>query len=153
MKLIARKPCSFGGEKFFIGEEVPEELVADPAAQEKLGVIAISNAEGESPVENAIQITVKGSSDGELTTVISATPEEIQRVFFVMQQSAEEAVKAISEIQSDNVLILIHAADSRKTVKNAAKEQADKLLSTASISDESGNGNATTGTNTEGADT
>lgn len=153
MKLIAKKPCSFGGEKFFIGEEVPEELVANPAAQEKLGVIAISNAEGEAPVENSIQITVKNSSDGELATVIPATPEEIQRVFFVMQQSAEEAVKAISEIQSDNVLILIHAADSRKTVKNAAKEQADKLSSTESVLNESGKGNTTTGTNTEGADT
>lgn len=153
MKLIAKKPCSFGGEKFFIGEQVPEELVANPAAQEKLGVIAISNAEDKAPVENSIQITVKNSSDGELATVISVTPEEIQRVFFIIQQSAEEAVKAISEIQSDNVLILIHAADSRKTVKNAAKEQADKLSSTESVLNESGKGNTTTGTNTEGADT
>lgn len=153
MKLIAKKPCSFGGEKFFIGEEVPEELVANPAAQEKLGVIAISNAEGKAPVENSIQITVKNSSDGERITVIPATPEEIQRVFFVMQQSADEAVKAISEIQSDNVLMLIHAADSRKTVKNAAKEQADKLSSTESVLNESGKGNTTTGANTEGADT
>ena len=44
MKLIAKKPCSFGGKKFFIGEEVPVNLVANPALQEKLGVIAIDES-------------------------------------------------------------------------------------------------------------
>ena len=36
MRLIAQKPCSFGGNKFFIGEEVPTELVTNPKMQEKL---------------------------------------------------------------------------------------------------------------------
>ena len=43
MKLIAKKPCSFGGQRFYIGDEIPAELVAEPKAQEKLGVIAIAN--------------------------------------------------------------------------------------------------------------
>ena len=34
MRLIAQKPCSFGGNKFFIGEEVPTELVTNPKMQE-----------------------------------------------------------------------------------------------------------------------
>ena len=29
MRLIAKKPCSFGGQQFYIGDEVPENLVAD----------------------------------------------------------------------------------------------------------------------------
>ncbi len=153
MKLIAKKPCSFGGKKFFIGEEIPTELVADSSAQENLGVLTVSSKESEALVKSSIQITVKGSSDGEPATVISATPEEIRSVLSIMQLSAEEAVKAISEIQSDNVLILLHAADSRKMVKNAAKEQADKLFSIFGSPNESTGGNATTGTNTEGADT
>ena len=47
MRLIANKPCSFGGRQFYIGDEIPAELVADARAQEKMGVIAIANdAEG-----------------------------------------------------------------------------------------------------------
>ena len=34
MRLIAQKPCSFGGNKFFIGEEVPAELVTNPKMAE-----------------------------------------------------------------------------------------------------------------------
>ncbi len=153
MKLIAKKPCSFGGKKFFIGEEIPTELVADSSAQENLGVLTVSSKESEALVKSSIQITVKGSSDGEPATVISATPEEIRSVLSIMQLSAEEAVKAISEIQSDNVLILLHAADSRKMVKNAAKEQADNIFPASGNPNESTGGNAATGTNMEGADT
>ena len=39
MKLIAKKPCSFGGKKFFIGDEVPANLVLDPAKQIAWGVL------------------------------------------------------------------------------------------------------------------
>lgn len=184
MKLMARKPCSFGGKKFFIGEEVPVYLVANPALQEKLGVITIDKSENEKvPVviagtftqeqvdsivaeavekavaeiekkreeqlaelqkyvaeleetelgtyDGTIQIVVKGVSEGEneqLTTV-PARADEIQQVFSIMQMSAEEGAKEIAEVKSENVLILLHAIDSRKTIKNAAKEQADKLFS------------------------
>ena len=40
MKLIAKKPCNFG-RKYFIGDEIPEECVLDPKAQEKMGVIEV----------------------------------------------------------------------------------------------------------------
>ena len=53
MRLIANKPCSFGGRKFYIGDEIPENLVADARLQEKLGVITIVNdvmgVSGEKP--------------------------------------------------------------------------------------------------------
>ncbi len=45
-----------------------------------------------------------------------------------MQLNAEDAARAVSGVESENVLILLHAADSRKTVKTAAKERADKLI-------------------------
>ncbi len=43
MRLIANKPCSFGGRKFYIGDEIPENLVADARLQEKMGIITIVN--------------------------------------------------------------------------------------------------------------
>ena len=42
MRLIAKKPCSFNGQVFYIGDEIPSEFVINPKAQEKLGVIAIA---------------------------------------------------------------------------------------------------------------
>ncbi len=184
MKLIAKKPCSFGGKKFFIGEEVPVNLVANPALQEKLGVIAIDESKDKkAPVgiagtftqeqvnsmvaeavakavtetekkrdeqlaelqkytaeleetepgayDGTTQIVIKGVSEGEneqLTTIL-VRAGEIRQVFAIMQMSAEEGAKEIAEVKSENVLILLHATDSRKTIKNAAKEQADKLFS------------------------
>ena len=43
MRLIAKKPCSFGGRQFYINDEIPENLVADSKTQEKYGVITIVN--------------------------------------------------------------------------------------------------------------
>ncbi|MCI9048594.1 MAG: hypothetical protein HFG71_15305, partial [Hungatella sp.] len=202
MRLIAKKPCSFGGRQFYIGDEIPENLVADGKRQEEYGVITIvKDSEGlsggqpdslftqeqvekmlaeaiEEAVDNtvrdmkkeqeelltyvaelketepgayegAIPISVKGESDEQQTTVF-ATPEEIQQVFSIMQMTATEGAEVIAGVKSENILILLHGADSRKTVKNAAKEQADKLFSTERVSNESAGGNATTGTNTEG---
>lgn len=177
MRLIANKPCSFGGRKFYIGDEIPENLVADANQQEKMGIIAIVNdsmgvpggqsgalftreqveamvaeaveeagkkradqlaelqehvAElqetGFGAYDGVVHIAVKGAADGQYTA-IPAKPEEIQHVFSIMQLNAEDGAKAVADVQSENVLILLHAADSRKTVKNAAKEQADKLFS------------------------
>ncbi len=81
--------------------------------------------------ENIVIISVKGGTDGdnEQITTILMTPDEIQQVFSIMQQNADEGSKAIAAIQSENVLILLHAADSRKTIKEAAKKQVDNLFS------------------------
>ena len=201
MRLIANKPCSFGGRKLYNGDEIPENLVADARLQEKLGVITIVNdvmgVSGEKPgslftqeqveamiaeamdeaekkradqlaelqehvaelekmgpgeYDGAIPISVKGESD-EQQTAVPATPEEIQQVFSIMQMNATEGTEAIAGVKSENILILLHAADTRKTIKDAAKKQVDNIFSTSGRTNESAGGNATTGTNTEGADT
>lgn len=207
MRLIANKPCSFGGRQFFIGDEIPAELVADARAQEKMGVITVANdVEGvpgaesgslftleqvekmvaeavDEAVNNTVQemeqkqkelqeatgvlqeegflpggtviIPVKGDSAGDngQQTAVPATPEEIQQVFSIMQMNATDGAEAIAGVKSENVLILLHAADTRKTIKDAAKKQADNIFSTSGNPNEATGGNETTGTNTEGADT
>lgn len=194
MRLIANKPCSFGGRKFYIGDEIPENLVADARLQEKYGVITtVNDIEGGSGTQSgslftqkqvekmiaeaveeaekkkedqpaelkekepgaydgAILISIKGESN-EQQTVVPATPEEIQQVFSIMQMNATEGAEAIAGVKSENILILLHAADTRKTIKDAAKKQADNIFSTSGSMNESTGSNATTGTNTEGADT
>ncbi len=207
MRLIANKPCSFGGQKFYIGDVIPVDLVADARIQEKLGVVTIANdTEGipgrepgtlftqeqvekmvaeavDEAVNNTVQemeqkqkelqeaagilqeegfltggtvvIPVKGDSAGDngQQTAVPATPEEIQQVFSIMQMNATDGAGAIAGVKSENVLILLHAADTRKTIKDAAKKQADNIFSTSGNPNESAGGNVATGTNTEGADT
>ncbi|WP_147415641.1 hypothetical protein [Roseburia sp. 1XD42-69] len=110
---------------------------------------------GFSSFDGIIQIPVKGESDGEngQVTVIPASPEELQEFFSIVQLNAEEGAKAIAEVKSENVLILLHAADSRKTIKNAAKEQAGKLFQTQGDLKASTGGNEPAGTDTKGDDT
>ncbi len=98
MRLIANKPCSFGGQKFYIGDEIPENFVVDAKSQEKMGVITIVN-----------------DNMGE--------PEGQSGPLFTQRQVEAMIAKAVEESGKKK-------ADSRKTVKNAAKEQADKLFST-----------------------
>lgn len=208
MRLIANKPCSFGGRQFYIGDEIPADLVADAVMQEKMGVITIAKdmemvsgggsgtfftqEQVEKMVAEAVDeavnntvlemeqkqkelqesagvlqmeegflsegtviIPVKGNSDGdnEQQTAVPAIPEEIQQVFRIMQMNATDGTAAIAGVKSENVLILLHAADTRKTIKDAAKKQANNIYSASGSQNETAVGNATIGTNTEGADT
>lgn len=170
MRLIAKKPCSFGGRQFFVGDEIPTGLVADAKQQEKWGVVSIVATDGEASVEQTgalftqeqvdsmvaeavaemkqteagayegtvtISVFEESEGDNEQITVVPATPEEIQQVFTIMQMNADNGAKAITEVQNENVLILLHAVDSRKTIKDAAKKQADNLFSTPDGKNES----------------
>lgn len=199
MRLIAKKPCSYGGKKFFIGDEIPAELVVNIEREEKLGVISAANDEAGVPgqsgalysqeqvdemiadaVANAdkgftqeqvdemiadavaelepfnsdnagFTVTVKGESDN--VTAVSCSAEDVQSVVDVLQMNAEDGAKAVASVKSDSVLILLHALDTRATVKKAAQKQHDTLFSAEGNSNESAGGNAATGSNTEGADT
>ena len=210
MKLIAKKRCSYGGRKFFAGDEIPADIVLNVEREEKLGVIgaeedpvrphliyemayqsvpeqsgalysqeqvdkmmadAVANASKgftQEQVDEMIQsavaelkpfdsdnagftVTVKGEGDN--VTAVSCSAEDIQSVVDVLQMNADDGAKAVANVQSDSVLILLHALDTRATVKKAAQKQHDTLFSADGNSNESVGGNATTDSITEGADT
>ena len=150
MRLIAVKPCSFGGRKYYIGEEIPEKDVADPKLQEKMGVLAISgeaSAELSVTEENGkVSVPVIRDSDGDTAEVLNIllTEGEIQQVFAILQMTVEKAGEAMEDVESEEVLIVIHAADSRAGVKKAAEKRADQLSSTEPDQNESVGGNETT---------
>ena len=198
MRLIAKKPCSYGGKKFFIGDEIPAELVVNIEREEKLGVISAANDEAGVPeqsgalysqeqvdkmiadavanadkgftqeqVDEMIQsavaelkpfdsdnagFTVAVKGEGGNVTAVSCSAEDVQSVVDVLQMNAEDGAKAVASVKSDSVLILLHALDTRATVKKAAQKQHDTLFSAEGNSNESAGGNATTDRNTEGAD-
>ena len=199
MRLIAKKPCSYGGKKFFIGDEIPAELVVNIEREEKLGVISAANDEAGVPeqsgalysqeqvdkmiadavanadkgftqeqVDEMIQsavaelkpfdsdnagFTVAVKGEGGNVTAVSCSAEDVQSVVDVLQMNAEDGAKVVASVKSDSVLILLHALDTRATVKKAAQKQHDTLFSAEGNSNESAGGNATTDSNTEGADT
>ena len=78
------------------------------------------------PELSTILIPVKGEN-GDIS--LNVTPQEVQEVFSLLQMNAGEGIAEIGKVESDNVLILIHATDTRKTIQNAAKERADILSS------------------------
>ena len=194
MKLIARRPCSFGGRKFFIGQEVPEGLVAEPGVQERLGVLAVivdgeaGGTDGElftkaqvdqmmaqmaeelqkayedRPQDYGEGIVAEGISDisvfdgkvivpvvnkengdtGERMAV-PLTEGEVQQVFSIMQMSVPDAEKAISEVTEENILIVLHACDTRAKVRKAAKNRADTLIPVEAETDAPVGGNEAAG--------
>ena len=133
MKLIARKACSFGGKKFFIGEEIPTELVLNPKAQETMGTLAIVS-DGAGVIPQVIRETrsevdtmtvVIRAAEGDLP--LTLTKEGLQNVVDVITGKANEAEKVIKEMTDGDALILVHIADNRKTIKEAAEARAKAL--------------------------
>lgn len=130
MKLIAKMPCSFGGERFYIGDEIPVELVKEPKTQEKYGKLAIVNDEAITAVMDPAE---PGGDATVVLLVVSGremelSPESIQIAMDVLTDNAEGAAQRINQIDSDDILFLLNAADSRKTVKTAAKARAQALM-------------------------
>lgn len=134
MKLIAKKPCSFGGKKFYIGDEIPAELVMNPKGQEKMGTLAIINddAGAPAPVEPeqpfcAVDAMVVVVKNGDENMPLNLTAEGLQAVVNVLTSKVEDAEPVIEQMTDGDALILLHMADSRKAIKAAAEERAKAL--------------------------
>lgn len=136
MKLIAQKPCSFGGKRFYIGDEIPAELVLDPKKQEGRGILAIVNDEAgapapvEPPVVNPAEpvetMTVYiHAEEGDLP--LDLTREGLQAVVDILTSKLEDAEPIVKQMTDEDALILLDIADTRKTIKTAAKERAQAL--------------------------
>lgn len=150
--------------EFYTREQV-EQMIADAVAEavrkqeEQMkglrGYAAELKEISPDVMGSAVPISVHMEGSGENGQMMSLLVEqqEIQQAFSIMQMNVEDGAKAITEVDSEHVLILLHAADSRTTIKNAAKKQADKLFSANGAKNEPGSGKETTGNNAEGADT
>ncbi len=143
--------------KLFTEEEV-QAIVADAVAaaeRERAARLAELQEHAAELVEiepgafeSAVPVTIFGEEED---MAFHLLPEEINQVFSIMQLKADEGVKKIDDVTNENVLILLHAADSRKTIKNAAKEQADKLFPAKGVSDVTSGNHGAAGDNPEGS--
>ena len=130
-RLVALKPCNFGGEKFFIGEEIPSKYVANPSAQAKLGTIAIVVVDTEINVTEPIVVPAPSLSiivkNDDKEMILEPTDKGIQDIFSVLIGKASDAETIINQMNDNDALILLHLADSRKTIKEAAELRAKEL--------------------------
>ena len=131
MKLIAKKPCGFGGKKFYIGDEIPAEYVLNPKAQEKLGNLVIVNDEAVAPAPadpvppvEAMEVIIH-AEEGDLS--LNLTKDGLQAVVDVITSKAADAKPIIDQMTDGDALILLHIADNRKEIKTAAENRAKAL--------------------------
>lgn len=128
MKLIAKQPCSFGGKRFYIGDEIPVELVKEPKTQEKYGklVIVDDEAAADQPAGSCNVMTVfVHAEEGDLP--LELNQESLQAILDILSGNAEDAEPIVKQMTNLDALIFLDIADSRKTVKNAAKARAQAL--------------------------
>lgn len=134
MKLVANKPCSFGGKKYFIGEEIPTEVVVDPARLEKMGVLTVIR--DGIPVETLeecvaevgeVQFSIPIKKDDQ-SFLLDITEPQLQEAVKTMQMSVKDAVGYIKDnVEDITVLILINAVDSRAAVKKETEIKAKEF--------------------------
>ena len=134
MAYTALRPCCFSGEKFTVGQSVPAELIRPGVADAlvKMGVIAPQGGQAQAPKAvpasvEAVTLTVH-AEEGDLALTMSV--EALQSVVDVLTGAANQAEGIIAGMTESDALILLHCADSRKTVM-AAAEARGKALSEA----------------------
>lgn len=122
-KLFAIRPCSFGGQKFFVGDEIPEHLVNNAEAQKQYGLISIveDNSKSDEPTVSgmvSIPIVVDGSA-----STLDITTDQIAEAVKILQMDAKPAAEFIGGELDVTVLVFVRNVDSRKTVREAADKQ------------------------------
>lgn len=143
MGYVAVKALNLCGHKYLPGEHILDEhilperrrrLVNNNSIAEVHDTDAAIVATGIADVANfdgkiVVPVFQDSAADADAAEVYSIplTEGDVQNVFSIMQMNAENAAKAIEETESEDVLIVLHACDSRQTVKRAAKKQAEKL--------------------------
>ena len=137
MKLIAKKPCSFGGERFYIGDEIPVNLVKEPKTQEKYGILSIleGDAVTPAPTVNATVVsdpvlTISVCVNGEQMD-LEPTDDGLQDIFNALISGADDAIAIVNKMNDNDALILLHLSERRTTVQKAAKARAEKLQESA----------------------
>lgn len=132
--IIAKRPCSFEGKKFFIGDEIPETYVSDPKSMEKMGVITVITEKTSCNPEDIVAqvgevlFRIPIIKDEE-TLEMDVSEPQIREAVKTMQMSVKDATAHIKEyVEDDTVLILLNAIDSRTAVKKEAELKAKEIV-------------------------
>ena len=132
MAYVALKPCCFAGQRFKIGETVPDAIVHPGNAKNlvKMGVIAEQNTETEKvvvpePTQLETMTVVVHAKEGDLP--LNLTKEGLQAVVDVLTSNVDDAEPVVAAMHDGDALILVHLTDNRKSIKAAAEARAQAL--------------------------
>ena len=117
MAYTVLKPINIGGKRRIIGEVLNDSDVAAGRVYSLVKSGYISELK---------QLTINIPINDGVFDIEVALDDAVE-VFTILQSRVEEATERIKKIEKEEVLILIDATDSRKSVKAAAVEQAKKI--------------------------
>ena len=157
---IALKTITLSGVEYVEGATIPADAVLPsrvPALirTKKIARINERPAEAQETPQNdtndfgGVNLPIQ-TENGVLE--LPASGEDIVKAVEVMQMNADDAAKAVGDIESETALIIIDACESRKTVKAAVKAWAEELNAAANTGDDGDQDgqNGADGTGTEG---
>jgi len=135
-EFICKKPIVLSGRSFSYGEIIPDGFVLPGRtlalirsnyitevdggllqAEEYTTSILPFQIENEAPL-----ITIPINTDNGVLEIITSS-QTVITVFTIMQKKVEDAEKDIAELEDEDALILLNAADSRKGIQKAAEER------------------------------
>ena len=136
---IALKSITLSGVAYAAGDSIPADAVLPSRVPALIRTKSIARA-NEHPAEaqktpqddannfGGVNLPIQ-TEDGVLE--LPASGEDIVKAVEVMQMNADDAAKAVGDIESETALIIIDACESRKTVKTAVKARAEELNAAA----------------------
>lgn len=134
MSYICRKALSLGGvTPYQPGDAIPDGAVL-PSRVRSLTSCGYIVEQTDEPAAGAaapagensgsvLYVPIKGDDD----LAVPIPVDGAAFIFALQQSTADEAAAMVQDVEDENVLILIHATDSRKSVRAAAKARAAAL--------------------------
>lgn len=128
--VIAKRPCSFEGKEFFIGDQIPDDYVLDPEAMEKMGIVSVVGDKASANTEDVGSVVAEvffraPIKKGERTLEIDVSEAQFVETVQTMQMTTKDATAHIKgDVEDNTVLILLNALDSRSSVKKEAESKA-----------------------------
>lgn len=152
-EFICKKPITLSGHSFSYGEVIPDGFVLPGRALALIRSNYIAEIDGgvlqaevapilpfQSENEETL-ITIPISTEKGILEVITSS-KTITTVFSIMQKKVEDAERDIAELEDEDTLILLNAADSRKGIQKAAEERSMILKRAGESPDEDQGGDA-----------
>lgn len=130
MAYVALKPCCFAGQRFKIGECVPDDLIHPGAVKNlvNMGLIAEQNGTTKTePTETKDPSIIVNFHVEEGDMPLELTADGLQSIFDVLASTADEAVPIVKQMTDGNALFLLNQVDGRKSIKTAAMDRAKEI--------------------------
>lgn len=142
MGYVSLKAIKLSGEEYLPGDTIEaqhilpkrkrtlisEGCIAEVADTAEMHAVESRGAQTGDEVKFFIPIACADDGNVDQTMSVPLTENELQHIFAIMQSNTKKATEEIEDVENENVLIVLHAADSRKAVKQAAQNQAGKLM-------------------------